>query len=63
MPDLRGSSALGATANIISTASNSAPVQSPLNGYNISGRNVGDLMTGDDLNFLNFYFAPSPGPS
>ncbi|KIX01347.1 uncharacterized protein Z518_09072 [Rhinocladiella mackenziei CBS 650.93] len=30
-------------------------------GNGVSSRNVGDLMTGNDLSFLNFYFAPTGG--
>ncbi|KAK5210789.1 hypothetical protein LTR41_003401 [Exophiala xenobiotica] len=59
-PDLRSvlnsdvsSARFLSTPNLTSTSMNMA--------YNgVSRRNVGDLMSGDDMGFLNFYFASAP---
>jgi hypothetical protein len=62
IPDFRNSSTtLGdMSSRFLSTPSmTSLPASLVHNGT--TGRNVGDFMCGDDLGFLNHYFAPSMG--
>jgi X-X-X-Leu-X-X-Gly heptad repeat protein len=61
--DLSGFEPLSNGVSRLANGSDTLSAQTFLNGHANFEKNVGDIMTGDDLGFLDLYFPPEAGMS